>query len=251
MNAWRRLLALGRFTGPQLVAEGCDLAGVKANVAQAGREKWANSRPISSKTFLLPLPTASLARSTAAHGLQASHTSSRTSSVSLLAPMSCADVATSCTASLGAVFNTLSSVRARSSLRIVWPACLEAQVANVRPVGRGAGALRQRRRQLVVAVRNQQVAEDWIPGSRDPIDVADGGCARGIRAAHGILEMHRMITRLMGEGTRISGGVRCWRPAVIERFIAYNSSPSRFNESDLLLCSLARRCTHVPYDHSK
>jgi hypothetical protein len=95
--------------------------------------KRANSRPISSKTFLFPLPTASLARSKAALGFKACIADSRMPAASRREPMRNAAATTPPTASdaTGDLIRRFSNVLARSSCRMVCPACFDAHVAKV------------------------------------------------------------------------------------------------------------------------
>ena len=113
-------------------------------------QEAANSSPISSKTFLLPRETASLARSSASKGVWSSPTIRPSRLLGSSSPRRSSQRQSDCT---GCRTRTAAEMypqqRLVSSPRIVLPACLEAQVANVHqfapiPVRRAiAGASRQ------------------------------------------------------------------------------------------------------------
>ena len=60
-------------------------------------------------------------------------------------------------------------------MRIVWPACFDAQVANVHQLA-GAPSVRaaNRQRQVAVALRDLQIPQDRIAERGDSVDVGDG-----------------------------------------------------------------------------
>jgi len=182
-------LTVGRVAGTQFVAEASDLADVKRHVVQACREKAGKLVP----DLLEHLLVAPAHRVTRAIDHRGGVQHIPDGFLNLAGVALRADALRGC----GDVPGGLR--RRRRRVKRIFQRPREILFANRlpglpggpgrerAPVRAGAGSLRERRRQLVVALRDLQVADHRIAERRDPIDFSDGGnCVN-----HGIFRPHR------------------------------------------------------------